>query len=89
MKWSKFSNSWVGYGVVGNLLEKYWFLDSFGADLGEGGAQWLECRFWGDFPLFDKAWGKCCGWMSSEVGYEGLREDERVIKEIYGLFRGE
>ena len=21
-------------GVVGNLLEKYWFLDSFGADLG-------------------------------------------------------
>lgn len=22
-------------GVVGNLLEKYWFLDSFSADLGE------------------------------------------------------
>ena len=33
MKLSKFSSSWVGNGVVGNLLEKYWFLDSFSADL--------------------------------------------------------
>ena len=29
-------------GVVGNLLEKYWFLDSFGADLGlENGREGL------------------------------------------------
>ena len=27
-------------GVVGNLLEKYWFLDSFGADLGEIDGAW-------------------------------------------------
>ena len=35
MKWSKFSSSWVGNWVIGSLLENYWFLDSFGADLGE------------------------------------------------------
>ena len=29
-------------------------------------ARWWECRFWDDFPLFNKACGKCCGWMGSE-----------------------
>lgn len=29
-------------GVAGDLLEKYWFLDSFGADLGERGCGCLQ-----------------------------------------------
>ena len=33
---------------------------------GLGGAQWFECRFWDDFPLFNKACGKCLGWMNSD-----------------------
>ena len=42
-----------------------------------------------DFLLFDKACGKCLGWMGIGVGYDGFGEDEREIKEIYRLFRDE
>ena len=45
-------------GVVGNLLEKYWFLDSFGADLGWGESG--ERGFEGIYNLFNN-FGRRCG----------------------------
>ena len=52
--------------VVENLFENYWFLDSFGADSVLETRTVVECRFWDDFPLFNKACGKCLGWMGIE-----------------------
>ena len=43
-------------GVVGNLLEKYWFLDSFGADLGWGESGDGQNRDLTNLDLAGRSW---------------------------------
>ena len=52
------------------VFKQFWH--RFGFREWERYAWWWEFRFWDDFPLFDKACGKCLGWMGSEQGMRGL-----------------